>query len=226
MDKKGEMQRESDHEFRDRLRAAGVVPVLSMPVGADPGRLAQVLTAAGLEVIEVTLRTACGLTAIRLMRQAAPAALIGAGTVLSADAAHAAIEAGALFLVSPGLHLPVGRVARTAGIPFLPGVVTPTEVGQALDEGFTLLKFFPASLAGGIPWIRALAAPYPDVEFMPTGGIRLEDVASYLAEPSVVAVGGSWIAPPGLLSGDLQEVAESARAAAAVVAGRKQKELA
>jgi 2-dehydro-3-deoxyphosphogluconate aldolase/(4S)-4-hydroxy-2-oxoglutarate aldolase len=204
--------------FEGRLEAAGVVPVLTVPEGADAGALARVLADNGLPVIEATLRTAAGLAAISAMRAAAPAAFVGAGTVLTADSARAAIDAGAQFVVSPGFHAEVVEVAQSLGVPALPGVMTPTDIGLCLARGITLVKLFPASQVGGIPWIKALAAPYRAVRFVPTGGLKADDIPAYLAEPAVVAIGGSWIAPPELILGDLSAVGARAREAAAAVA--------
>lgn len=209
----------TSHEFETVLATTGVVPVLRVNEVARAGELARVLAGEGLSVIEVTLRTPEALGAIRRMREAAPHALVGAGTVLTPDQVSAALDAGAAFVVSPGLHLAVLRAARQAGLPAMPGVATASEVGSALDEGATLLKFFPASLFGGVDWIVAMAAPYPTVRFVPTGGLEADDLPRYLAHSSVAAVGGSWIAPARLVDdGDFTRIAELARKAVELVA--------
>lgn len=176
-----------------------VVPVLRVDSARQAGELARVLVAAGLDVLEVTLRTSVAIEVIQAIRSAVPGALVGAGTVLTADQAESAIRAGAAFIVSPGVHPAVLRVARDHGVPAMPGVATATEIGMALDEGITLLKFFPASVSGGLDWIKALTGPFPMARFVATGGIGVDDLAAYLAHPAVAAVGGSWMAPPRLV---------------------------
>lgn len=204
--------------FPDRLYAAGVVPVVTMPEGADAAALGRALADAGLDVIEITLRTAGGLDAIRSIRKECPNVLVGAGTVLDASGAHSAIQAGAHFLVSPGCHLDVLDVGQSQSIPVLPGVLSPTDIGLAQARGISIVKLFPAAAAGGLPWLNALAAPYRDVRFVPTGGLGLSDVADYLRSPAVVAIGGSWIAPAGLIATDMSAIRGLAREAAAAVA--------
>ena len=193
------------------MRMAPVIPVLVLDDAIDPVALAEVLVAAGLPAIEVTLRTPGALDAIRAMA-AVPGAVVGAGTVLDEAQLAQAIDAGARFIVSPGLSNPLALAARDTEIPFLPGVATASDILRGLDLGLTRFKFFPAEAAGGLKALSALAAPFAEARFCPTGGIRAETAADWLAHPSVLCVGGSWLAPPG--ETDLAAIGQRARAAA------------
>ena len=177
-----------------------VVAVIDNPDDAVP--LAEALLAGGLNVIEVTFRTAAAAEAIALIRRALPKMLVGAGTVLTVDQARKAAAAGAQFGVSPGLNETVLAEARALKMPFFPGVMTPTEVDRALDLDCRHLKFFPAEAAGGVPMLKALAGPFAHtgVQFIPTGGITAALLPEYLALPQVAAVGGSWMAERKLVA--------------------------
>jgi 2-dehydro-3-deoxyphosphogluconate aldolase/(4S)-4-hydroxy-2-oxoglutarate aldolase len=168
----------------------------------DAVPLAEALLAGGLNVIEVTFRTSTAADSIARIRKSLPAMAIGAGTLLSADQVQRAADAGAQFGVSPGLNEAVLSTARKNNMPFFPGVVTPTEVNQALDLGWKHLKFFPAEAAGGVPMLKALAGPFAHtgVKFIPTGGINITNLPNYLALPTVTAVGGSWMAERKLVA--------------------------
>jgi 2-dehydro-3-deoxyphosphogluconate aldolase/(4S)-4-hydroxy-2-oxoglutarate aldolase len=192
------------------MRMAPVIPVLTMEPGIDPAGLAATLVEAGLPVIEVTLRTAGALEAVRAMAGVA-GAVVGAGTVLNEEQLAQAIDAGAQFIVSPGLTSPLALAARDTGIPFLPGVATASELMRGLDLGLERFKFFPAEAAGGLPALKALAAPFGNVCFCPTGGITERSAGEWLAHPSVLCVGGSWIVPRG--EPDLAAIGDRARAA-------------
>ena len=146
----------------------------------------------GIPTAEITFRTACAAEAIKLGREKFPDMLIGAGTVINAAQARAAVEAGAQFIVSPGLGLDIARVCREADIPYIPGCVTPTEIMQALDLGLSTLKFFPANVYGGMDAIKALSAPFPQVKFVPTGGVDQNNLDEFLACDKIAAVGGSF----------------------------------
>ena len=146
----------------------------------------------GIPTAEITFRTSCAADAIKLGRKKFPDMLIGAGTVINASQARAAVEAGAQFIVSPGLGLDIARVCREADIPYIPGCVTPTEIMQALDLGLTTLKFFPANVYGGMDAIKALSAPFPQVKFVPTGGVDQNNLDEFLACDKIAAVGGSF----------------------------------
>ena len=194
------------------MRTAPVIPVLVLDGSLDPAALAETLVEAGLPVIEVTLRTPVALDAIRAMARV-PGAIVGAGTVLDPGQLGAAMDAGARFIVSPGLTATLAGAARSAGVPFLPGVATAGDILRGLELGLDRFKFFPAESSGGIPALKALAGPFANVRFCPTGGISSDTAAGWLALEAVLCVGGSWIVPPG--ETDLSAVAERARQAAA-----------
>ena len=192
---------------------APVIPVLVLDGSLDPVALAGTLVEAGLPVIEVTLRTPAALSAIRA-RASVDGAIVGAGTVLDERMLGEAIEAGSRFIVSPGLTESLGRAAIASGVPFLPGVASAGDIMRGLDLGLSRFKFFPAEASGGLPALNALAAVFGDVRFCPTGGIREDSARHWLAHPSVVCVGGSWIAKPG--ETDLAAIGERARRAASL----------
>jgi len=195
------------------MRIAPVIPVLTIEPGLDPAALAETLVGAGLPVIEVTLRTAGALDAIRAMADV-EGAVVGAGTVLDEAQLAQAIDAGAQFIVSPGLTNSLALAARDTAIPFLPGVATASELMRGLDLGLDRFKFFPAEAAGGLPALKALAAPFGNVRFCPTGGITEQSAPDWLAHSSVLCVGGSWIVPKG--ETDLGAIGDRARAAAGI----------
>lgn len=194
-----------------------VIPVIVVEQLAHAVPLAQALVAGGVKVLEVTLRTPVALAAIEAMARAVPEAIVGAGTLRSAADVRAARDAGARFGVSPGYTREVGAACREAGLPLLPGVATAGEVMVASADGHDFLKFFPASAAGGVPLLKALAGPFPDVAFCPTGGISAETAPQYLALPNVRVVGGSWLTPADALrAGDWARVTRLAREASAL----------
>lgn len=196
----------------DIMRAAPVIPVLVLEGETDWVALAETFVAAGLPVLEVTLRTPLALDAIRAMSQV-PGAIVGAGTVLNEAQLAQAIDAGSRFIVSPGLTNPLALAARDTEIPFLPGVATAADIMRGLDLGLDRFKFFPAVASGGIPALKALAGPFGNVRFCPTGGIRPDTAAEWLALPPVLCVGGTWF----VKSGDgLAAIGERARAASAL----------
>ncbi|MFC3714292.1 bifunctional 4-hydroxy-2-oxoglutarate aldolase/2-dehydro-3-deoxy-phosphogluconate aldolase [Sphingoaurantiacus capsulatus] len=198
------------------MTAAPVIPVLVIDDVADAVPLAETLVAAGLPVLEVTFRTAAALDAIRAMAKV-PGAIVGAGTVLDPDLYTAAVDAGASFAVSPGLTDRLARAAADGPAPLLPGVASASDIMRARDHGFSRLKFFPASIAGGIPALSAYASVFGDLRFCPTGGITADNAADWLALPFVDCVGGTWIVPRGGAR-DLTAIAERARRAAAPIA--------
>lgn len=190
----------------DRIRSARLVPVVVLDDAAAAVPLAEALTAGGLPVAEVTFRTAAAVEAITAMSRI-PGMLVGAGTVLTPDQVDAAVDAGASYVVSPGLSVPVVRRCAERGVLALPGAVTATEVQAALAEGLTAVKFFPAATSGGAPAIKALSAPFAGLEFVPTGGIGPSNLAEYLSIPAVLAVGGSWMVPRAeIAAGDFAAV--------------------
>ena len=193
------------------MRMAPVIPVLVIEEAIDPVALAEALVAGGLPVIEVTLRTTNALSAIRAMARV-PGAVVGAGTVRDEAQLARALDAGARFIVSPRLTNALALAARDTESPFLPGIATASDVLRGLDLGLSHFKFFPAEAMGGLATLKALAAPFPEIRFCPTGGIRADSAAQWLAHPSVLCVGGSWIVPQG--ETDLAAVTQRARDAA------------
>jgi len=195
------------------MHAAPVIPVLVLDGTIDPVALAQTLVAAGLPVLEVTLRTPQALGAIRAMA-AVDGAIVGAGTVLNEHMLGEAIDAGAQFIVSPGLTERLGKAAIASGVPFLPGVANGGDIMRGLDLGLDRFKFFPAEASGGLTALSALAGPFGAVRFCPTGGIREDNAPTWLAHPSVICVGGSWVVQSG--DQDMNVISERARRAAAL----------
>jgi 2-dehydro-3-deoxyphosphogluconate aldolase/(4S)-4-hydroxy-2-oxoglutarate aldolase len=201
----------------EKLGAAPVVPLVQAEDPQTAIAITQALVAGGLEVVEVVLRTDEALNCLREVALAVPDALVGAGTVLSAEQARASIAAGARFIVSPGLHPEVVAVAQEAGLPVFPGVATASEIQLGWNLGLRHLKFFPASLAGGPAMLKALGSAYRDVQFMPTGGISAGNLPDYLALPNVLACGGSWITPKAAIeAGDFETVTRLAAEAVAI----------
>jgi 2-dehydro-3-deoxyphosphogluconate aldolase/(4S)-4-hydroxy-2-oxoglutarate aldolase len=203
----------------DRIAALGLVPVVDIPDPALAVGLADALRTGGLPCVEITLRTPAGVAAIEAISRERPDFLVGAGTVLTVDQVDAVAGAGARFVVSPGLDPVIVVRCLERSVTVMPGVATATEVQLALSLGLDVVKFFPAEAAGGVPYIRALAAPFGRVRFVPTGGIDMSNLARYLAVPQVVAVGGSWIAPRDLIAtGRLDAIEARAREAVQLVA--------
>jgi len=192
------------------MRAAPVIPVLVLEEEMDWAALSETFVEAGLPVLEVTLRTPVALEAIRQMGRV-PGAIVGAGTVLNAQQLDEAVEAGSRFIVSPGLTETLAKPVAQSGIAYLPGVATAGDIMRGLDLGLDRFKFFPAEASGGIAALKALSAPFGQVRFCPTGGIRPDTAAEWLALHSVLCVGGTWFIKPG---DDLAVVAERAQAAA------------
>ena len=181
------------------LHGQPVIPVLRIEEAAHAGPLARALARGGLPAIEITLRTACALEAIRRVAAEVEEAVVGAGTILDADQFEQAAKAGSKFIVSPGATKDLLAAAADNEVPLLPGAVTPSEIMAARDAGLRFLKFFPAEQAGGVAFLRDLAAPIADIKFCPTGGVNVRNAADYLALPNVACVGGSWIAPGELI---------------------------
>lgn len=181
------------------MALAPVIPVLIVEDVADAVPLAQALVAGGLPALEVTMRTPAALEVMRAMAQV-PGAVVGAGTVLNPTMLDQALEAGAQFIVSPGLTEPLGKAVIASGTAFLPGVATAGDIMRGLDLGLDRFKFFPASTSGGLPAIKALAAPFNMVRFCPTGGISADTAPDWLAQPFISCVGGSWVVPKGPLN--------------------------
>jgi 2-dehydro-3-deoxyphosphogluconate aldolase/(4S)-4-hydroxy-2-oxoglutarate aldolase len=200
------------------LKVAPVVPVMVVERIEDAVPLARALYNGGLKVLEITLRTPCALDAITAMVEALPAdAVIGAGTIITPKDLEAAIKAGSTFLVSPGTTPALIEAAKGNPIPLLAGVATPTEAMNLYVQGFTHQKFFPAEAAGGVPMLKSIGGPLPQITFCPTGGIDLARAPSYLALPNVACVGGTWMAPKELMkAGRWDEIERLAREAASL----------
>jgi 2-dehydro-3-deoxyphosphogluconate aldolase/(4S)-4-hydroxy-2-oxoglutarate aldolase len=209
----------TDADVLRAVLARRVIPVVVLEELQTAVPVALALEEGGLPVAEITFRTAVATDVIRRIA-AETGALVGAGTVVRAEQVDEAVEAGAQFIVTPGLSLPVIERCRELEVPVIPGVATATEVIAALDQGLDLLKLFPAEAAGGIALLRALRGPFPDARFIPTGGVGAANAASYLALPSVAAVGGSWMVASDLIAArDFAAVTRLAREAVALAAG-------
>lgn len=205
-------------ELLTEIGRARLVPVVVLDDAADADPLAEALVAGGLPVAEITFRTSAALEAIQAMA-ARGDMLLGAGTVLTPDQVDAAVDAGARYIVSPGFYGPVVRRAAERGVLALPGAVTATEVQAALAAGLQAVKFFPAGTSGGAPAIKALSAPFAGLQFVPTGGVSAANLAEYLAVPSVLAVGGSWMVPKDKVSaGAFDEISTLTAEAVALAA--------
>ncbi|MBC7574729.1 MAG: bifunctional 4-hydroxy-2-oxoglutarate aldolase/2-dehydro-3-deoxy-phosphogluconate aldolase [Herminiimonas sp.] len=199
------------------MHASAVIPVIAIDELAHAVPLAKALVAGGIRVLEVTLRTAHGLAAIRAIADAVPGAIVGVGTLTKPEEFAAARDAGAVFGVSPGLTAELIAAARSSGLPLLPGVMTPSEVMVARAAGFLQLKLFPAVPAGGVGMLNAIAGPLPDVTFCPTGGISVETAPAFLACDNVACVGGSWLTPKDAIrAGDWARITALATAASAL----------
>jgi 2-dehydro-3-deoxyphosphogluconate aldolase/(4S)-4-hydroxy-2-oxoglutarate aldolase len=191
------MQSQFSSELLDQIERQGVIAVLVVDDIEHAVPLARALLAGGVQVMELTLRTPVALSVLRAIRAEVPEMLAGMGTLLQVEQVQQVVQAGAAFGVAPGTNPRVIREAQRLGLPFAPGIVTPTDVEAALELGCRELKFFPAETSGGLPYLKSMAAPYLHlgVRFVPLGGVTPNNVQSYLADPLIWAVGGSWIAP-------------------------------
>jgi len=195
----------------------GLIPVVAIETAQDAPKLGQALLDGGLPCAEITFRTAAAEDAIRLLAAECPDVLVGAGTVLSVEQAQKAVSAGARYIVSPGFDADVVGWCLDNNVPVTPGVVTPTEVAMALKKGLSVLKFFPAEAAGGVKLLKAIAAPYGQVKFIPTGGINAQNLAGYLSLPMVHACGGSWMASKQLIAaGEFDRITALTREAVSI----------
>ncbi|MES2755580.1 MAG: bifunctional 4-hydroxy-2-oxoglutarate aldolase/2-dehydro-3-deoxy-phosphogluconate aldolase [Pseudomonadota bacterium] len=197
-------------DIADIMRTSAVIPVLVIDDAATAEPLAQALVAGGLRILEVTLRTDAALDAIREMKRV-PGAIVGAGTVVNADQFEAAMAAGSEFIVSPGLTAALAEPIIASGVPYLPGIANAGDIMRGLDLGLTHFKFFPAEASGGLKALKALAAPFYQARFCPTGGITEATAPDWLAFDPVLCVGGSWVT-----GGTMAEVEAKARAASAL----------
>jgi 2-dehydro-3-deoxyphosphogluconate aldolase/(4S)-4-hydroxy-2-oxoglutarate aldolase len=204
--------------FAARLAELRIVPVVTIEDAADAAGLAGALADGGLPIAEITFRTDAAAGAIAAIRAAPSDVLVGAGTVLDPATVDRALEAGADFIVAPGFNPVMVAYALSRGVPVVPGVVTPSEIEAAMSLGLRVLKFFPAEASGGPAYLSAVQATYPTVRFMPTGGINVGNLASYLALPNVIAAGGTWIATTDAIRNqrwaDISRLASEARALA------------
>lgn len=201
--------------IKEVMTTSPVMPVMVINQLDQAVPLAKALVDGGLKVLEITLRTPVALDAIRKIKTEVPGAIVGAGTIINTETLQQAIDAGAEFIVSPGVTDSVIDAAIASGVPILPGVITPSEVMKLLEKGITAMKFFPAEAAGGIPMLKSIGAPLPQVTFCPTGGVNPKNAPEYLALSNVACVGGSWMAPADLVdAGDWAEITRRAAEAA------------
>ena len=208
------------NDILTKIGQIGIVPVVALDRAEDALPLGKALMVGGIPCAEVTFRTSAAKEAIRIMTSNFPDMLVGAGTVLSCEQVDEAVEAGAKFIVSPGLNPEVVKYCIDKEIPVTPGVATPSEVEQAIGLGLDVVKFFPAEAAGGLPMIKAMSAPYTSMKFMPTGGINKDNIATYLAFNKVLACGGSFMVDKKLIAaGRFDEVARLSREAVDAVLG-------
>ena len=206
------------NDIIEKLSGYGVVPVVVIDRVEDAEPLANALMKGGLECAEVTFRTSAAAAAIKVMTEKFPEMLVGAGTVLSIEQVDEAIAAGAKFIVSPGFDSEVVDYCLEKGYPVLPGVATPSEAVQGVKRGLKVLKFFPAEQAGGLPMIKAMAAPYTGIKFMPTGGINEKNMRDYLSYDRIACCGGSWMVKQNLIKdGAFDKIEELTREAVKVV---------
>ena len=199
----------------EEIRHYRLVPVVAIHKIEDAIPTMEALIKGGLPVAEITYRTACAKDAIKLAIEKFPEALIGAGTVINAKQAEEAISLGVKFIVSPGLSEEVANVCKAHKVVYVPGCVTPTEIMKALELGIDVIKFFPASNYGGLKTIKALNGPFPQVTFMPTGGVNEENILEYLAYPHIIACGGSF-----MMKGSFEEIQENTKKAVMLVKGK------
>ena len=201
-----------------KIGEIGIIPVVVLNDAKDAAPLAKALSEGGLPGAEVTFRTAAAEESIRIMSTEYPELFVGAGTVLTIDQANRAIDAGAKFIVAPGLNPEVVQYCINRGVPVCPGTCTPSDVERALSLGLDVVKFFPAEPAGGLPFIKAMAAAYVNLKFMPTGGISAKNVREYLAYDKILACGGSWMVKGSLVeAGKFDEITKLVKEAADIV---------
>ncbi len=208
------------NEVLQKLNNIGIVPVVVINKVEDAVPLAKALCAGGLPCAEVTFRTAAAKDAIKAMTEACPEMVVGAGTVLNAEQVDAAVEAGATFIVSPGLNPKTVKYCQEKDVPITPGTSSPSDIEQAIELGLDVVKFFPAEQSGGLAKIKAMAAPYVNMKFMPTGGINAKNLNDYLSFPKIIACGGSWMVPAKLVDeGKFDEIERLTREAVQTMLG-------
>lgn len=208
------------NEVLSKIQKMGIVPVIKLDDAKDAVPLAKALVDGGLPCAEITFRTAAAEESIRLMRQAYPDMLIGAGTVLTIEQVDTAVNAGATFIVSPGLNPKVVRYCVEKNIPITPGCSNPSDVEAAIELGLEVVKFFPAEAAGGLAMIKAMSAPYVNMKFMPTGGISAKNLNAYLDFSKIIACGGSWMVKDELVkAGEFDKITELTKEAVTLMLG-------
>ncbi|MBQ3902599.1 MAG: bifunctional 4-hydroxy-2-oxoglutarate aldolase/2-dehydro-3-deoxy-phosphogluconate aldolase [Lachnospiraceae bacterium] len=208
----------TNKELEERFYKIGVIPVIALDDAKDASPMGDALMKGGLPAAEVTFRTAAAVDTIKILKKEFPDMLVGAGTVLTTEQADRAIDAGAEFIVAPGLNPKVVKHVLDKGYPMSPGIATATEIEAALDLGLTFVKFFPAEANGGLPMIKALAGPYTNVKYMPTGGVNAKNLADYLSYDKIVCCGGTWVVKKDLVSeGKFSEIEKMAKEAADIV---------
>lgn len=205
-------------DIMKRLGTVGVVPVVVLENAKDAAPTANALFAGGVDVMEITFRTAAAVDSIKAVVDSCPGMLVGAGTVVSLEQCKNAVECGAKFIVSPGFDEEIVRWCVENGVVVLPGCVTPTEIMAAIRNGLNIVKFFPASVYGGLEAMKTLAAPFGGMKFIPTGGVDIKNLAEYLAAPFVYAVGGSWLCPKKeIVAGNFEAVTALSLEAGAII---------
>ena len=205
-------------DILNRLHNAGVVPVVVLDKAEDAVPTAKALVSGGVDVMEITFRTAAAPDAIKAVAESCPDMLVGAGTVITLEQCKQAVEMGAKFIVSPGFDEEVVAWCVENGIAVTPGCVTPTEIMAAMKHGLRVVKFFPANVYGGLTAMKALAAPFGGIKFIPTGGVSGDNIGEYLSQPYVHAVGGSWVCTKGdIAAGNFEKITELCRAARAAM---------
>ena len=204
-------------DILNRIAGMGVVPVIKIEDPETAVPLADAIRKGGINNIEVTVRNETAYTSIKAIKSAFPDMLVGAGTILNPAMVDEALAAGADYIVAPGLHVPTVRRCAEVGVPIVPGCTSASEIQTALDEGLTVLKFFPAEASGGLKTIKALSGPFPQIKILPTGGINQNNAAEYFKNPKILAVGGSWMCTKDMISsGDFDGIAEKSAAATAL----------
>lgn len=215
-----------DPSLAQRVENCGIVAVLVVDRVEDAVPLAQALLAGGVDVMELTLRTPAAIDALKAIKGAVPEMLAGVGTILTTDQVKQVVEAGAAFGVAPGLNPRVLATAREVGLSFAPGILTPSDIEAAVEHGCKILKLFPAEPSGGLAYLRAMAAPYAHLglKFIPLGGLNAKNMASYLADPNIAALGGSWLAPRELIkAGEWDKITALAAEAVQIITSTRHK---
>lgn len=215
-----------DLSLAQRIEECGIVAVLIIDRVEDAVPLAEALLAGGVNAMELTLRTPAAIDSLKAIRAGVPDMLAGVGTILTTDQVKQVVDAGGAFGVAPGVNPRILTAAREAGLPFAPGILTPSDIEVSLEHGCKILKFFPAEPSGGLSYLKAMAAPYAHLglKFVPLGGVNAKNMASYLADPSIAALGGSWLAPRELIKAtEWEKITALAAEAVAIIKSTRQK---